>query len=287
MRHITKLSLLLVFVLATSIMVSAQDEEAPKVNVLNCEDGAGCTRTESNLTQQEAEVLLGEAPEGADAPFIVCADGMGCIWSQLPAEDADLLFGGDGVDDLVFDEDEGLEVLPSDEKEESEAEDDLIFTEEEVAEFTEALCNGAEDCSWAELTPNEINSLFPQFEGVAYQIVPKAGTWQGASFPPVLNGCPAGVADALAGYTVTEMATLDMGDEFDINSLMVIDGATVTNPSPNVYSIFYSPDASVVVRFVYLIQSEEHIRANMLFIIDVPGAFTCSATVDFAFDYIG
>src|SRR5690606_18690841 len=135
-------------ILLLSAVVSAQEEETPHVDVLNCSNGSGCERTVSSLTQEEAEVVLGEAaPEGQEAPFVVCADGLGCMWSHVTAEEADIVFGGDGVDDLVFEEDEGLEII-LEEGDSEESEIELTFTEEEVIEFTEGLCANVEECEW-------------------------------------------------------------------------------------------------------------------------------------------
>ena len=292
MKYFMRPFVVLMVIFSSMMIVTAQDEDS-NVTVLNCTNGEGCIQTESSLTQEEAEIVLGEvAPEGDDAPFVVCSDGLGCVWSRVTAEEVDLVFGGDGVDDLVFDEDEGLEIITEDDLEFDEDEgtviedeDELIFTEEEVLEFQEALCNDNPECSWIDLSPEEIDTLFPEFEGVAYLIVPRAGTWQGVSHPPVLAGCPATVNEMLAGYTVSDSGTIDMGDSFDISVLMDIPGSTVSNPVPNIYSIVYSPDPSVVVGFVYHIVSDEYIQANMLFRINVPGVMVCSATVDFEFEY--
>ena len=208
-RHLMRNIIRLIIILCLSmvgVLVSAQDDTTePGATVLNCTNGEGCVRTESSLTVEEATIVLGEnPPEGMESPYVVCADGMGCMWSHIAEDEADLVFGGDGIDDMVFDEDEGLEIITvedmeftEDEGTEVDTEEGLIFTEEEIAEFEDMLCNGAANCNWTDFSPEEIDALFPEFEGVAYLIVPREGEWQGTSHPPVLIGCPAGTTDAL------------------------------------------------------------------------------------------
>ena len=289
MKYLLRVMSILLICCFSVMGTIAQDDAEPNVIVLNCTEGEGCVRTESEINQSEAEVLFGESAPNTETPTVVCADGLGCQWSRISDREVDLLFDGDGVDDLVFDEDEGLEVIIEDEDTmDSEGEeDDLIFTEDEVEEYRNVLCDGDADCDFTLLSPEEIDAIFPEFEGVAYLITPREGTWQGVSYPPVLSGCPAQVAESLAGYTISDTGTFSVTEPFDISSLMFIPDATVTNPVPNIYSIVYSPDPTVVVRYIYRIVSPEYIQINLLFAINVPGVMSCSVTVDFEMTYLG
>ncbi len=73
---------------------------AENVVVATCGDG-GCNCLLSDMSVEEAELLLGEdAPEGSE-PLIFDAEGI-FDWSQVSSSDLDILYGGNGNCELAF-----------------------------------------------------------------------------------------------------------------------------------------------------------------------------------------
>lgn len=88
-----------IFVTVLSVFY-AQAAFAENVVVATCGEG-GCECLLSELPVEEAEMLFGEdAPEGVE-PLIVDADGI-YQWSHVTASDLDLVYGGNGTCELAF-----------------------------------------------------------------------------------------------------------------------------------------------------------------------------------------
>lgn len=88
------------FLLAVFSISIAGVAFAENVVVATCGDG-GCDCLLSEMSVEEAELLLGEdAPEGSE-PLIVDADGV-FDWSRVSSSDLDHVYGGNGNCELAF-----------------------------------------------------------------------------------------------------------------------------------------------------------------------------------------
>jgi len=72
-----------------------------KVVVATCTSGEGCDCLLSDVTIEEARILLGEGPPPGVEPLLVqTSDGF--VWSHVTASDLDLVLGGNGECELAL-----------------------------------------------------------------------------------------------------------------------------------------------------------------------------------------
>ncbi|MEQ8672447.1 MAG: hypothetical protein RLP44_00365 [Aggregatilineales bacterium] len=275
----------------SGIGIVAQDE-APPLTVVRCVSGEGCVRQDSPLNQEEATVVIGEeAPETDHETYVLCIDNAACGWGHLPAEEADLALGDDGiVDDLVFEEGEGETIETEDDVTFTEEEgtvvegaangaeeDDLTFTEEEVELFDDLICGGGE-CRYAPVDAQDFESLFGDVDQEGIQ--PLDGTWT-VSIDEIVSGCPGGVPDVLTSVTraVTFSDPFVVQDVMDLSGVQAMSVSYSNSPTTNTYIAGLEAGQGVSIQFAYRVLSEARIAGSLYLNIEV---VNCAVTGSFS-----
>lgn len=281
------------FVIAVMVLVFsgigiiAQDEASP-LYVVRCTSDGGCVRQESPLTQEEATIVIGEeAPVTEHDTYVLCLENAACGWGHLPAEQADLALGGDGiVDDLVFDEAEGEVVETEDEMVfteeegtvvEGTAEDDMTFTEEEIILFDDLICGGGE-CRYVPIDEQDFEALFGDVDQEGIQ--PADGVWT-ISIDEVNSGCPANLPDLLTSVTreVTFSNPFVVQDVMDLSGVQSMTVTYSNSPTTNTYIAALEAAQGVNIQYAYRVLSDSHIAGSLYLNIEIAN---CSVTGAFS-----
>ena len=118
MTRLVPLTLIVILMLISlalpTLPVQAQDDSGEyEPAILVCgDDGCQHTRMSGEFAETDMEILIGEEnPYGEDG-YVVCSAGP-CTWTQLDPADLDLVHGGDGEVDMIFEE-EDVEAIDDD-----------------------------------------------------------------------------------------------------------------------------------------------------------------------------
>lgn len=156
------------FILATALM--AGPAFAENINVFEVQKtGDGVVQLESNVTLQEAGILMGETPPPGTTGVVL--NGKVIKWTDRSPEDVNEAFGGHGepyIEDRR-DPDPSRDEDPANERETED--DELIFTEDETASFS------------------------------GDKITLVDGQWVGKVISQSFDDCPAGIADSIRTQT--------------------------------------------------------------------------------------
>jgi|GEM_PF-3294755 len=206
--------LIATLLLASTALVTVNAQDESRVNVYLCyEDGeCGHSVTSQELTQREAEIVLGAVAPSADAS-IVCMKEGDCVWSKLSESDIETVSGGDGIiEPLAINlDDYPAELLEIDfEALENPSESSPSEIETPNSRFWVVMCQD-ETChtTRSKTTKPDAEILIGQEapegdffilcdeEGCRWQlwtgdIQPLDGTWLLETYPPTASNCPEG-----------------------------------------------------------------------------------------------
>ncbi|NLF78214.1 MAG: hypothetical protein GX573_21175 [Chloroflexi bacterium] len=101
-------SILSLFAVPKLSSLAQEESEVYKPQILVCQTDTGCqyARMSGEFTETDMELTLGEENEYGENGYVVCSIGLPCAWTDQSPEDIDLVHGGDGLVDLVFEEEE-------------------------------------------------------------------------------------------------------------------------------------------------------------------------------------
>lgn len=102
-------AIVLALLAVSALPAQAQDDSSEyKPAILVCETGAGCqyARMSGEFTAMDLELVLGEENEYGEHGYVVCSLGSPCMWTELSPEDLDLVHGGDGLVEMIFEEED-------------------------------------------------------------------------------------------------------------------------------------------------------------------------------------